>query len=129
MLTILVRGSPCLVSLHSEVLVNLLKNIICISCPTRVMIMSKADQILEGVGHVILVLSGKGGVGKSTVTTQLALSLVQAGKTVKRILKEYTNHSVTFLLKVGILDIDLCGPSIPRMFHLESHDVHQCSDG
>ena len=41
------------------------------------------DGILEGVGHVILVLSGKGGVGKSTVTTQLALSLVQAGKTVR----------------------------------------------
>lgn len=41
-----------------------------------------ADEILEGVGHVVLVLSGKGGVGKSTVATQLALSLVQAGKTV-----------------------------------------------
>jgi Mrp family chromosome partitioning ATPase len=42
-----------------------------------------ADEILEGVGHVVLVLSGKGGVGKSTVATQLALSLVQAGKTVQ----------------------------------------------
>ena len=41
-----------------------------------------ADVILEGVGHVVLILSGKGGVGKSTVATQLALSLVQAGKTV-----------------------------------------------
>lgn len=73
--------------------------------------MSTADSLLGGVGHVILVLSGKGGVGKSTVATQLALSLVQAGKT------------------VGILDVDLCGPSIPRMFNLESHDVHQCSGG
>ena len=45
-----------------------------------------ADEILEGVGHVILVLSGKGGVGKSTVATQLALSLVQAGKTVQLLL-------------------------------------------
>ena len=41
-----------------------------------------AEEILEGVGHVVLVLSGKGGVGKSTVATQLALSLVKAGKTV-----------------------------------------------
>lgn len=41
-----------------------------------------ASGILSGVEHVILVLSGKGGVGKSTMTTQLALSLVQAGKTV-----------------------------------------------
>ena len=38
--------------------------------------------VLAGVEHVILVLSGKGGVGKSTVTTQLALGLVQAGKKV-----------------------------------------------
>ena len=41
-----------------------------------------SEQLLSGVGHVILVLSGKGGVGKSTIATQLALSLVQAGKTV-----------------------------------------------
>ncbi len=40
------------------------------------------QNILKGVQHVILILSGKGGVGKSTMTTQLALSLVQAGKTV-----------------------------------------------
>ena len=37
---------------------------------------------LSDVGHVILVLSGKGGVGKSSVATQLAQSLVQAGKKV-----------------------------------------------
>ena len=37
---------------------------------------------LSGIGHVILVLSGKGGVGKSTVTTQLAHGLVKAGKKV-----------------------------------------------
>ena len=36
---------------------------------------------------------------------------------------------INYLSQVGILDIDLCGPSIPRMFNLESHDVHQCSDG
>ncbi len=41
-----------------------------------------APNVLNGVEHIVLVLSGKGGVGKSTMTTQLALSLVQAGKTV-----------------------------------------------
>lgn len=33
------------------------------------------------------------------------------------------------LLKVGLLDVDLCGPSIPRMTNLEGSNVHQCSDG
>ena len=50
-------------------------------------------QMLAGVNHVILVLSGKGGVGKSTVTTQLALGLVQAGKKV-RLLHMYRNLHV-----------------------------------
>ncbi|XP_038064234.1 cytosolic Fe-S cluster assembly factor NUBP2-like [Patiria miniata] len=66
---------------------------------------------LESVKHTILVLSGKGGVGKSTVTTQLALTLRQNG------------------LKVGVLDIDLCGPSIPRMLNVQGNDVHQCAQG
>lgn len=56
-------------------------------------------------------LSGKGGVGKSSVTTQLALSLSLAG------------HSV------GILDIDLTGPSIPRMLSIESSKVTQVPGG
>ncbi|XP_078692350.1 cytosolic Fe-S cluster assembly factor NUBP2-like [Branchiostoma floridae x Branchiostoma belcheri] len=70
-----------------------------------------ATDNMSSVRHVVLVLSGKGGVGKSTVAAQLALALRQAGK------------------KVGILDIDLCGPSIPRMFDVEGHDVHQCPGG
>lgn len=57
------------------------------------------------------VLSGKGGVGKSSVTTQLALSLALAG------------HSV------GILDIDLTGPSIPRMLSIESSKITQVPGG
>jgi Mrp family chromosome partitioning ATPase len=57
------------------------------------------------------VLSGKGGVGKSSVTTQLALSLSLAG------------HSV------GVLDIDLTGPSIPRMFAIEDEKVTQAPGG
>ena len=57
-------------------------------------------------------LSGKGGVGKSTVATQLALSLAQ---------DEDCN--------VGLLDIDICGPSAPRMLGLEGHDVHKSNTG
>lgn len=56
-------------------------------------------------------LSGKGGVGKSSVTTQLALSLSLAGKS------------------VGVLDVDLTGPSIPRMFNIEKAKVTQAPGG
>lgn len=56
-------------------------------------------------------LSGKGGVGKSSITTQLALSLSLAG------------HSV------GVLDVDLTGPSIPRLFGIESSKVTQAPGG
>ncbi|XP_067951552.1 cytosolic Fe-S cluster assembly factor NUBP2 homolog [Watersipora subatra] len=66
---------------------------------------------LAKVKHIILVLSGKGGVGKSTVTVQLAYALKEAGK------------------RVGILDIDLCGPSIPVLLNLENQEIHQCENG
>ena len=66
---------------------------------------------LDNVKHVVLVLSGKGGVGKSSVTLQLALSLSQQG------------HNV------GILDIDLTGPSIPRLLNLEDKKVKQAPGG
>ncbi|XP_047568655.1 cytosolic Fe-S cluster assembly factor NUBP2 isoform X2 [Lutra lutra] len=66
---------------------------------------------LAGVRHILLVLSGKGGVGKSTISTELALALRHAGK------------------KVGILDVDLCGPSIPHMLRAQGRAVHQCDSG
>lgn len=66
---------------------------------------------LQGIDHIVLVLSGKGGVGKSSVTTQLALSLALQG------------HSV------GVLDVDLTGPSIPRFFGIESSKVTQAPGG
>ena len=56
-----------------------------------------APQGIEGVKHVIAVASGKGGVGKSTVAVNLALSLAKLG------------------LKVGLLDADIYGPSVPRL--------------
>ncbi|KAJ2661329.1 cytosolic Fe-S cluster assembly factor cfd1 [Coemansia sp. RSA 1200] len=71
----------------------------------------KVGERLASIKHVVLVLSGKGGVGKSSCTVQLALSLVNQGH------------------RVGVLDIDLCGPSIPRMLGVESHQIHQASSG
>jgi Mrp family chromosome partitioning ATPase len=63
------------------------------------------------VKHKILVLSGKGGVGKSTFSSQLAFTLASQGK------------------QVGLLDIDICGPSIPTMLGLQGHEVHQSASG
>ncbi|KAJ5563046.1 ATPase-like ParA/MinD [Penicillium sp. DV-2018c] len=66
---------------------------------------------LTGVKNVLLVLSGKGGVGKSSVTLQLALALSLQGKS------------------VGILDIDLTGPSMPRLVGLEDAKITQAPGG
>lgn len=74
-------------------------------------IMTEHLNNLSKVKHIILVLSGKGGVGKSTVAVQLASSLRDRGN------------------RVGILDIDLCGPSIPVLLGLDDHEVHQCPQG
>jgi Mrp family chromosome partitioning ATPase len=57
------------------------------------------------------VLSGKGGVGKSTFSAQLAFTLAASGR------------------QVGLLDIDICGPSIPRMLGLVDQKVHQSASG
>lgn len=69
---------------------------------------------LQKVKNIILVLSGKGGVGKSTVSSQLALTLASIDD------QKY---------QVGLLDIDICGPSIPKMLGLEKNEVHQSNDG
>jgi len=60
---------------------------------------------MENIDYKLLVLSGKGGVGKSTVAANLAAALAQAGK------------------RVGLLDVDVHGPSIPKLMGLEGRPV------
>lgn len=82
------------------------------------------DKLVKNLGHelpkinafnkikrVIAVMSGKGGVGKSSVTSMLAVELRRQG------------------LNVGILDADITGPSIPRMFGLESGGLKGSEQG
>jgi len=65
----------------------------------------KVHQRMSQVRHKLLVLSGKGGVGKSTVAASLAVWLAQAGK------------------HVGLLDVDVHGPSIPGILGLEGQSL------
>ncbi|EPQ30158.1 uncharacterized protein PFL1_02274 [Pseudozyma flocculosa PF-1] len=96
---------------------------------------------LSQVRNIILVLSGKGGVGKSSVSAQLALSLSSTpitdddGPTTgpssssSPSSSSPTPSSTPRTPRVGILDIDLTGPSIPRMLGLDGQTVKQSSDG
>ncbi len=72
----------------------------------------QVKEKLQNVKNIILILSGKGGVGKSTVASQIALGLSK---------KEN--------LQIGLLDVDICGPSIPRMMGLENEEIRQSPQG
>lgn len=67
---------------------------------------------MKTVKHKVLVLSGKGGVGKSTFSAHLAHGLAEDEDT-----------------QVALLDIDICGPSIPRIMGVEGEQVHQSGSG
>jgi ATP-binding protein involved in chromosome partitioning len=62
-------------------------------------------QRVEGVRHIVAVASGKGGVGKSTVATNLAVSMARSG------------------LKVGLMDADVYGPSLPTMMKVSGRPI------
>jgi ATP-binding protein involved in chromosome partitioning len=71
----------------------------------------KLTKNLEKIDHIIFVLSGKGGVGKSTISAYLAVALAQKEK------------------RVGLLDIDIHGPSIPKLLGLEEEKPQLTASG
>ncbi len=66
---------------------------------------TRLKDSLANIKHVIIVMSGKGGVGKSTVSSNLAIALSKKG------------------FETGIMDIDITGPNIPKMFHVEDEPL------
>src|SRR5438105_4967396 len=62
---------------------------------------------MKRIRHKLIVASGKGGVGKSTVATNLAVALAASGS------------------KVGILDMDLTGPNVPKMLGIAAGEMRQ----
>jgi ATP-binding protein involved in chromosome partitioning len=69
----------------------------------------RTDERMKKIKNKLLVLSGKGGVGKSTVAVNLAWTLSQKG------------------MKVGLLDVDIHGPNVPKMLGIE--DAHLSGSG
>ena len=73
--------------------------------------MSKVRGRMAGIYHKLVVMSGKGGVGKSMTTVNLALALAREG------------------LRVGLLDVDLNGPCVPRMLGMSGQSLQLTPEG
>lgn len=71
----------------------------------------KVKRNIQKIKHKIVVMSGKGGVGKSTIATNLAFSLSMHGA------------------EVGLLDVDITGPNIPKMLNIEDERLMSNKDG
>ncbi|ORY87757.1 cytosolic Fe-S cluster assembly factor NBP35 [Protomyces lactucae-debilis] len=67
---------------------------------------------MSTVAHKLLVMSGKGGVGKSTLSSQIAWCLA------------FDEDA-----QVGLMDVDICGPSIPRIMGVLGESIHSSNDG
>ncbi|GMH59081.1 hypothetical protein TL16_g02754 [Triparma laevis f. inornata] len=96
----------------------------CEGCPSKNQCASSAPnpQLIQktrldiststsSITRKLLILSGKGGVGKSTICSQLAFTLSSRG------------------YSVGVMDVDICGPSAPRMFGCVGRTIHHSSSG
>lgn len=77
-----------------------------IAVKTRAAAPAPAAPVLPGVRNIVGISSGKGGVGKSTVAANLAVSLAREG------------------YRVGLLDADIFGPSVPKMFGIEDEQLY-----
>lgn len=99
------------------------KSSACAGCPNQEMCasskpkgpdpdMDKIEERMAPIKHKILVMSGKGGVGKSTFTSQLAFGLA----------RDQT-------VEVGVMDVDICGPSIPVVMGVAGEHVHRSLSG
>ncbi|GKT15399.1 Cytosolic Fe-S cluster assembly factor nubp1-A [Aduncisulcus paluster] len=73
--------------------------------------LAQITECMSKIKNIVLVLSGKGGVGKSAVACQMAFALAGRGK------------------QVGLLDVDVCGPSVPTITGTTASSVHSAGKG